>query len=152
MKSFLFSLFVVCALLVNKCYCKCDCDPNDNGCVSDCVVEANSCVTSCHGNIECYESCIDDKWPSAENSAALEELEEQRQRQEEGLYRDVIATTTVYSIISPSSSATTASATMSASTSVKQADTTHTSSGSNLISSITKILAVTVITVLLSLK
>ena len=26
------------------------------------VVEANGCVTSCKGNIECSESCIDDKW------------------------------------------------------------------------------------------
>lgn len=52
--------------------------------------------------------------PSSETNAAIEELEEQRQRQEEeGVYREVLATTTVYSIISPSSSATTASASMS---------------------------------------
>lgn len=75
------SIIILLVAFVAICYAKCDCDASDNGCISKCgmvfyqinkyimlklcvhlVVEANSCVTSCKGNIECYESCIDDKW------------------------------------------------------------------------------------------
>ncbi|KAG2213449.1 hypothetical protein INT47_009123 [Mucor saturninus] len=67
MKSIILLLVAFAAI----CYAKCDCDAADNSCISKCVVEANSCVTSCKGNIECYESCIDDKWPSANAAKAI---------------------------------------------------------------------------------
>ncbi|KAI8059629.1 hypothetical protein BC940DRAFT_371718 [Gongronella butleri] len=52
--------------LVAHCYAACECDARDQPCIDSCVTEANSCVTGCKGDTACYESCIDDNWPSGD--------------------------------------------------------------------------------------
>ncbi|KAK4516912.1 uncharacterized protein ATC70_000239 [Mucor velutinosus] len=118
-----------CLYYVVGCYARCDCDATDNACISECVVEANSCVTSCEGDVECYEGCIDDKWPDAglagEQPAFNDVLE---QASNSG----VVATSVVSTVTSVNTAS--ASASISASISVNQAQTSHISAAPTLTS------------------
>ncbi|KAI9483793.1 MAG: hypothetical protein EXX96DRAFT_559700 [Benjaminiella poitrasii] len=64
MKFFSIYCYFLSSFVFISVFASCDCDANDNACVSQCVIDANSCVTSCKGNIACYQRCIDDKWPT----------------------------------------------------------------------------------------
>ncbi|KAI8988059.1 hypothetical protein BDF20DRAFT_303890 [Mycotypha africana] len=62
----IFIFYVLASWLFAACHSHCDCDRNDNECITDCVIEANDCVTACKGDVRCYQNCIDDKWPNAD--------------------------------------------------------------------------------------
>ncbi|KAI9025190.1 hypothetical protein CLU79DRAFT_744467 [Phycomyces nitens] len=41
----------------------CNCDSSDGDCLTECVNTTNSCIDGCNGEVACYTSCIQDKWP-----------------------------------------------------------------------------------------
>ncbi|KAI8642753.1 hypothetical protein BD408DRAFT_415880 [Parasitella parasitica] len=135
MKALLIATFLVC-LYVANCSARCDCDATDNACISKCVVEANSCVTSCEEDIECYESCIDDKWPAANLTDDLPTLNNVL---DDGASTSKVGiATTAISSIAPVATitgtlASSTSASVSASIPVNQAESSHTSLGSRIL-------------------
>ncbi|KAI8874966.1 hypothetical protein K501DRAFT_280824 [Backusella circina FSU 941] len=67
-KSIISAVLFFCFFVVS-CMANCNCSPYDTACNSRCVIDTNHCVTSCRDDVDCYERCIDDKWPSGAVSA-----------------------------------------------------------------------------------
>ncbi|KAL7308803.1 hypothetical protein PS15m_010950 [Mucor circinelloides] len=130
MKSTTIINLLFCLYYIAGCYAHCDCDATDNACISKCVVEANSCVTSCRGNIECYESCIDDKWPDADLADEPPAFNDVLEETSNGGTVATVTTSVVSTVTSMNTAS--ASASMSASISVNQAQANHVSAASTL--------------------